>query len=94
MSTRIHTVDPVPDFVPLTIGGGHRAPICGAYFAKDEEMVFTVSRCGVLNVWLWEQLSEVDDDDDAAMPGWDSGSDSGSEGENFASVFSRRPMFG
>eukprot|EP00301_Raphidiophrys_heterophryoidea_P021958 c6227_g1_i1.p1 GENE.c6227_g1_i1~~c6227_g1_i1.p1 ORF type:complete len:913 (+),score=249.92 c6227_g1_i1:32-2740(+) len=64
MNVKMFAVHNTKHFTPLTMSGGHRAPIIGAFFGRDPEFVYTLSKCGVLNVWYWNRNTENSDDDD------------------------------
>lgn len=52
LTSRIWSLDPEDGFVP-TVLAGHRAGVCGAWFSKDQETIYTVSTDGALFQWAY-----------------------------------------
>ncbi|ORX97444.1 WD40-repeat-containing domain protein [Clohesyomyces aquaticus] len=52
LTARIWSMDPEEGFVPTTLGG-HRQGVVGAWFSKDQETIYTVSKDGALFVWKY-----------------------------------------
>ena len=52
MSLRIHSVDPIPGFVPITLSG-HRSTIIGAYFSAEGDTIYSVSKDAAVFTWQW-----------------------------------------
>lgn len=68
LSARVFSVDPYPDFKPLTLSG-HRDVVVGAFFAADDRSIFTVGRDGGAFEWKYklpdvEKLEETSDESD------------------------------
>eukprot|EP00298_Acanthocystis_sp_HF-20_P014129 c20648_g1_i2.p1 GENE.c20648_g1_i2~~c20648_g1_i2.p1 ORF type:complete len:886 (+),score=337.67 c20648_g1_i2:1034-3691(+) len=60
LSARLFSLSTSKAFVPHTFSGGHTLPIIGAFFSRDEDFIYTVSKCGVLNIWIWEEKPVVE----------------------------------
>ncbi|KAF2245835.1 WD40 repeat-like protein [Trematosphaeria pertusa] len=67
LTTRIWSMDPEEGFVPTTLSG-HRQAVLGAWFSKDQETIYTVSKDGALFVWRYmlrydapEDAEEIDE---------------------------------
>jgi periodic tryptophan protein 2 len=52
LTARIWSLDPEEGFTPTTLGG-HRQAVLGAWFSKDQETIYTVSKDGALFVWKY-----------------------------------------
>ncbi|KAF2801740.1 WD40 repeat-like protein [Mytilinidion resinicola] len=50
LTTRMWSLNPEEGFVPTTLGG-HRQGVVGAWFSKDQETIYTVSKDGALFQW-------------------------------------------
>jgi periodic tryptophan protein 2 len=50
LTARIWSLDPEDGFVPTTLAG-HREGVCGAWFSKDQESIYTVSKDGAIFQW-------------------------------------------
>ena len=73
LTARIWSMDPEEGFVPTTLAG-HREGVLGAYFSKDQESIFTISKDGAVFHWAYqrnpnapepeedEDMEDVDDD--------------------------------
>lgn len=53
LSARVFSVDPYPGFKPLTLSG-HRDVVVGAFFAENDESIFTVGRDGGAYEWKYK----------------------------------------
>lgn len=60
LSARVFSVDPHPNFHPVTLAG-HRDYVVGAFFSADDKEIYTVARDGGAYVWAY-QLPEDDDE--------------------------------
>jgi periodic tryptophan protein 2 len=77
LTARIWSLDPEEGFVPTTLAG-HREGLCGAWFSKDQEKLYTVSGDGA--VFQWEYIRhpnapdlsdrEMGEDDDDGSVQW------------------------
>jgi periodic tryptophan protein 2 len=52
LTSRIWSLDPEDGFVP-TVLAGHRAGVCGAWFSRDQETIYSVSTDGALFQWAY-----------------------------------------
>lgn len=52
LTSRIWSLDPEDGFIP-TVLAGHRAGVCGAWFSKDQETIYTISADGALFQWAY-----------------------------------------
>ncbi|KAG0637239.1 WD40-repeat-containing domain protein [Tuber brumale] len=67
LTAKVYSLDPVEGFVPTSLAG-HRDSVIGAYFSKDQESIYTVSKDGALFEWKWRaRFGEDDDDEDEEM---------------------------
>jgi len=66
-------LDPEEGFVPTTLAG-HREGVLGAYFSKDQETIYTISKDGAVFQWAYlrdpnapepEEDEEVNEDEDS-----------------------------
>ncbi|KAF2744900.1 WD40 repeat-like protein [Sporormia fimetaria CBS 119925] len=62
LTTRIWSLDPEDGFVPTTLGG-HKHAVVGAWFSKDQETIYTVSKDGAL--FMWKYMLRYDAPEDA-----------------------------
>jgi len=73
LTARIWSLDPEEGFIPTTLAG-HREGVLGAYFSKDQETIYTISKDGAVFQWAYlrnpnapepeeEEEMEVTDDD-------------------------------
>ena len=76
LTARIWSVDPEEGFVPTTLAG-HREGVLGAYFSKDQENIYTISKDGAVFRWAYlrnpnapEVDEEMDDADDDTHTRW------------------------
>jgi periodic tryptophan protein 2 len=78
LTARIWSLDPEEGFVPTTLAG-HREGVLGAYFSKDQETIYTISKDGALFQWAYlrdpkapepEEDQEMDDADDDTHTRW------------------------
>ncbi|EON69372.1 periodic tryptophan protein 2 [Coniosporium apollinis CBS 100218] len=63
LSARIWSLGPEEGFVPTTLAG-HRQAVQGAWFSKDQETIYTVSKDGALFQWAYMQRPGADGEDD------------------------------
>ncbi|KIM99534.1 hypothetical protein OIDMADRAFT_104556 [Oidiodendron maius Zn] len=72
LTARIWSLDPEEEFVPTTLAG-HREGVLGAYFSKDQETIYTISKDGAVFRWVYlrdpnapepsdDEMEDVDDD--------------------------------
>ncbi|KAF2496962.1 WD40 repeat-like protein [Lophium mytilinum] len=67
LTTRMWSLNPEEGFVPTTLGG-HKQGVVGAWFSKDQETIYTVSKDGALFQWRYvlrpnaTEDPEMDDD--------------------------------
>lgn len=54
-------MDPEDGFIPTTLGG-HRQAVLGAWFSKDQETIYTVSKDGALFVWKYMLRPDAPED--------------------------------
>lgn len=52
LTARIWSLDPEEGFVPTTLAG-HREGVLGAYFSKDQETIYTISKDGAVFQWAY-----------------------------------------
>jgi periodic tryptophan protein 2 len=65
LTARIWSLDPEEGFIPTTLAG-HREGVMGAWFSKDQETIYTVSKDGAVFQWAYiknPNAPEPDDDD-------------------------------
>lgn len=70
LSARIFSVNPYPDFHPVTLAG-HRDFVVGAFFSADDREVYTVARDGAAYMWTYT----LPEDDPSKTSGEDESSD-------------------
>lgn len=72
LTARIWSLDPEDSFIPTTLAG-HREGVMGAWFSKDQETIYTVSKDGAVFQWAYirnpnapepedEDMEDADDD--------------------------------
>lgn len=72
LTARIWSLDPENSFIPTTLAG-HREGVMGAWFSKDQETIYTVSKDGAVFQWAYirnpnapepedEDMEDADDD--------------------------------
>lgn len=61
LTARIWSLDPEEGFIPTTLGG-HRQAVLGAWFSKDQETIYTVSKDGALFVWKYVLRPDAPED--------------------------------
>jgi WD40 repeat protein len=76
MSARLYSLNPIPGFVPVTLGG-HKSTIVQAAFASTGDVIYTVSKDGACFVWEWKERPELSASALSAVEG--DGGDSDSE---------------
>ncbi|KAL1881905.1 U3 snoRNP protein [Diaporthe australafricana] len=59
LTARVWSLNPEEGFVP-TVLSGHRQAVVGAYFSKDQETIYTVSKDGA--VFTWKYVASKQDD--------------------------------
>ncbi|KAI9744190.1 MAG: hypothetical protein M1818_002342 [Claussenomyces sp. TS43310] len=52
LTARIWSLDPEDGFMPTTLAG-HKEGLCGAWFSKDQETIYTVSKDGAVFQWAY-----------------------------------------
>jgi periodic tryptophan protein 2 len=65
LTARVWSLDPEEGFVPTTLAG-HREGVLGAYFSKDQETIYTISKDGAVFQWAYSRnpnVPEPEDDD-------------------------------
>lgn len=60
LTARLWSLDPTEGFVPTTLAG-HRQAVIGAWFSKDQEVIWTLSKDGAL--FQWEYVDRIDRDE-------------------------------
>lgn len=63
LTARIWSLDPEDGFIP-TVLSGHRQAVVGAYFSKDQETIYTVSKDGAVFDWKFVGPRRKDDEMD------------------------------
>ncbi|KAL3422868.1 hypothetical protein PVAG01_04615 [Phlyctema vagabunda] len=69
LTARIWSLDPEDGFVPTTLAG-HREGVKGAWFSKDQEKIYTVSKDGAVFEWAYirnPNAPEPEEDEDEEM---------------------------
>jgi periodic tryptophan protein 2 len=61
LTVRIWSLNPEAGFTP-TVLTGHRQPVIGAWFSRDQETIYTVSRDGAVFDWQYTGPPETEDD--------------------------------
>jgi periodic tryptophan protein 2 len=78
LTARIWSLDPEEGFVPTTLAG-HREGVLGAYFSKDQETIYTISKDGAVFQWAYlrnpnapepEEDEEMEDAEDDSHTRW------------------------
>lgn len=78
LTARIWSLDPEEGFVPTTLAG-HREGVLGAYFSKDQETIYTISKDGAVFQWAYlrnpnapepEEDEEMEDGDEDSQTRW------------------------
>lgn len=62
LTARIWSLDPEEGFTPTTLAG-HRTAVHAAWFSKDQETIYTVSKDGALFQWQYLPPPDADPDD-------------------------------
>ncbi|KAF1986506.1 WD40 repeat-like protein [Aulographum hederae CBS 113979] len=64
LNAKVWSLDPEEGFVPTTLAG-HKEPVVGAWFSKNQETIYTVSKDGALFQWeyLPRNWTELEEDD-------------------------------
>lgn len=65
LTAKVYSLNPIEGFVPTSLAG-HKDSVIGAYFSKDQETIYTVSKDGALFEWKWQEvpLKEGEDEDE------------------------------
>ncbi|CAG8782421.1 27451_t:CDS:2, partial [Racocetra persica] len=63
MTAKLHSLFPTEDFTTVTFSG-HKNYVVGAYFSKDQNMIYTVSKDGALFIWKFASSQTPTEDDD------------------------------
>ncbi|KAH9909867.1 WD40-repeat-containing domain protein [Xylariomycetidae sp. FL2044] len=66
LTTRIWSLTPEEGFTP-TVLSGHKQALIGAWFSRDQETIYTVSKDGTLCVWQYTRHPDappIDEDED------------------------------
>jgi periodic tryptophan protein 2 len=74
LTARIWSLDPEEGFIPTTLAG-HREGVMGAWFSKDQETIYTVSKDGAVFQWAYiknpnapePEDDDMDEDDDSQL---------------------------
>ena len=61
LTTRIWSLNPVEGFTP-TVLSGHKQAVVGAWFSKDQETIYTVSKDGAVFDWQYTRPAGADDE--------------------------------
>ena len=78
LTARIWSLDPIEGFVPTTLAG-HREGVMGAWFSKDQETIYTVSKDGAVFQWAYirnpnapepEEDEDMEDSEDDTHTRW------------------------
>ncbi|KAK8164707.1 WD40-repeat-containing domain protein [Phyllosticta citrichinensis] len=69
LTARIWSLDPEEGFVPTTLAG-HRQAVVGAWFSKNQEIMYTVSKDGALFRWEYLPRNDVDEDEAEGTERW------------------------
>jgi periodic tryptophan protein 2 len=62
LTARVWSLEPEAHFVPTTLAG-HREAVVGAWFSKNQETIFTVSKDGAVFEWQYTSLSTEQPED-------------------------------
>jgi periodic tryptophan protein 2 len=69
LTARIWSLDPEAGFIPTTLAG-HREGVLGAYFSKDQETIYTISKDGAVFQWKYLRNPNAQEpDSDVEMDG-------------------------
>ena len=63
LTSKIWSLDPEEGFQPTTLAG-HREGVLGAYFSKDQEKIYTISRDGAVFRWEYMRDPNAPDEDE------------------------------
>jgi periodic tryptophan protein 2 len=66
LTARVWSLNPEDGFVPTTLAG-HRQSVVGAWFSKDQELIWTISRDGALFKWEYVDKAEQDEEQEEDM---------------------------
>ncbi|PHH63470.1 hypothetical protein CDD81_5849 [Ophiocordyceps australis] len=69
LTARIWSLHPEQGFTP-TVLSGHKQAVVGAWFSKDQETIYTVSKDGAVFDWRYVKSIGSDDDDDESDMRW------------------------
>ncbi|KAF2673068.1 WD40 repeat-like protein [Microthyrium microscopicum] len=62
LHARVWSFDPVEGFVPTALAG-HRQAVVGAWFSKDQESIWTISKDGALFQWEYSQRPDKEEEE-------------------------------
>jgi len=68
LTSKIWSLDPEEGFQPTTLAG-HREGVLGAYFSKDQEKIYTISRDGAVFRWEYLRDPNAPDEDEEMVDG-------------------------
>ncbi|RAL66436.1 hypothetical protein DID88_006127 [Monilinia fructigena] len=66
LTARIWSLDPEDSFIPTTLAG-HREGVMGAWFSKDQETIYTVSKDGAVFQWAYIRNPNAPEPEDEDM---------------------------
>ncbi|KAF2402943.1 periodic tryptophan protein-like protein 2 [Trichodelitschia bisporula] len=69
LTAKIWSLDPEEGFVPTTLAG-HRQPVRNAWFSKDQETIYTISKDGALFEWKYKAKHDEDEEEQPKDERW------------------------
>ncbi|ESZ93413.1 Periodic tryptophan protein 2 [Sclerotinia borealis F-4128] len=66
LTARIWSLDPEDSFIPTTLAG-HREGVMGAWFSKNQETIYTVSKDGAVFQWAYTRNPNAPEPEDEDM---------------------------
>jgi periodic tryptophan protein 2 len=63
LNAKVWSLHPTAGFVPTTLGG-HRQAVKGAWFSKDQETIWTISKDGALFEWRYMHKPGTEEDEE------------------------------
>ena len=69
MSARVYSANPTEGFTPFTLSG-HRDSVVGAWWSKEQDTIYTISKDGALFEWRHQLINPKDaeeSDDENSM---------------------------